>query len=254
MDKQPLKVPAQKEFDHFAANRGFEKIFNTSYSKAYALFTYVLSGFMKHARPDLKILDIGCGDGWTAEFISNLTIGHYYGIDTSEESINKLLKRIPAGSGLKVHGTVDSAESLLNSKNRIQIEKFLEGRPDLIICNASFHQIRKSYPDLRKMLATASLFLKQEGTMFVGDYYFPEDMSEEDVEKDREWIKVETGQTPTPRSGFITRSEMELILENSGFKSDSAREIRANRFIGLIYYLFVSRKTFSQAKTSLDLS
>ncbi|MFZ2653755.1 MAG: class I SAM-dependent methyltransferase [Victivallales bacterium] len=254
MDKQPLKVPDQKEFDHFAANRGFEKVFNSSYSKAYALFSFVLSDYLKHAKPDLKVLDIGCGDGWTAEFISNFAKGRYFGIDSSAESIKKLEQRVPESSGLKVKGVAGSAEWIISPKSGKQIEEFLEGKPDLIVCNASCHQIRKSYPDLRKIFAAASSVLEQDGTFLVGDYYFPEDMTEDEVEEDRNWIKTETGQTPTPRTGFIVRNEMELILESSGFISDTAREIRGNRDIRILYYLFVSRKTFSQAKTSLPLS
>ncbi|HCE43950.1 MAG TPA: hypothetical protein DET40_10415 [Lentisphaeria bacterium] len=254
MEKQPLKVPDQKEFDHFAANRGFEKVFNSSYSKAYALFSFVLSDYLKQVKSDLKVLDIGCGDGWTAEFVSNFAKGHYFGIDSSAESIRKLEERVPENSGLKVTGVTESAEWIVNPKSCREIEKFLGGKPDLIICNAACHQIRKSYPDLRKVFAAASSILKQDGTILVGDYYFPEDMTQDEVEEDRNWIKNETGQTPTLRSGFIIRNEMELILESAGFISDTAREIRANRDISIIYYLFVSRKTFSQTKTSLPLS
>jgi len=47
---------------------------------------------------------------------------------------------------------------------------------------------------------------------------------------------------------------MELLLDSSGFISDTARELRANRDIRIIYYLFVSRKTFSHTKTSLPVS
>ncbi len=254
MDKRPLKIPEQKEFDLFAASRGFEKVFNTSYSKAYALFSFALSDYLKHSGPGLKVLDIGCGDGWTAEFISNFAKGNYLGIDPSEESIRKLMKRVPASSGLTVTGIADSAEWITDPKARKQIEKSLGGRPDLVICNAACHQIRKSYPDIRLLFASASSILKQDGTFMVGDYYFPEDMTDEEVEEDMNWIKNETGQTPTPRSGFIARNEMELLLDSSGFISDTARELRANRDIRIIYYLFVSRKTFSHTKTSLPVS
>ena len=254
MDKQPLKVPDQKEFDLFAADRGFEKVFNSSYSKAYALFSFVLSDYLKNPKSDLKVLDIGCGDGWTAEFISNFAKGRYFGIDSSAESIKRMEQRVPGSSGLKVMGVTESAEWIVDPNSGRQIETFLDGKPDLIVCNAACHQIRKSYPNLRKIFAAASSILKQDGTLLVGDYYFPEDMTEEEVEEDRTWIRTETGQTPTPRSGFIVRNEMELILESSGFLSDTAREIRANRDIRILYYLFVSRKTFSQTKASLDLS
>jgi hypothetical protein len=114
----------------------------------------------------------------------------------------------------------------------------LGGRPDLIICNASCHQIIKSFPDLQRIFAISGSILNNEGVALVGDYYYPEDLSEEEVEEDRKWIKNETGQTPTPRSGFITRNEMEIILKNSGFDCEYVREVRANRDISIIYYLF----------------
>lgn len=229
----------QKEFDYFAANCGFEKIFNSSYSKAYALFSLVLSNILKEAKRPLRILDIGCGDGWTAEFIAGANVGGtYLGIDTSEESIKKLNKRIPYERKLKVSGIVESAEWLALPESSCEIRKMIGGSPDIIICNTACHQIRKSYPDIYRIFAAAGFSMNKDGILLVGDYYYPEDLGEEEVEEDRNWIKNTTGQTPTPRSGFITRSEMEIILKNAGFESEYVREVRANRDISIIYYLF----------------
>ena len=229
----------QKEFDYFAANCGFEKIFNSSYSKAYALFSLVLSNILKETNRPLRILDIGCGDGWTAEFIAGANIGGtYLGIDTSEESIKKLNKRIPYERKLKVSGIVESAEWLALPESFCEIRKMIGGSPDIIICNTACHQIRKFCPDVYRIFAAAGFSMNKDGILFVGDYYYPEDLGEEEVEEDRNWIKNTTGQTPTPRSGFITRSEMEIILKNAGFKSEYVKEVRANRDISIIYYLF----------------
>jgi len=229
----------QKEFDYFAANCGFEKIFNSSYSKAYALFSLVLSNILKKSHRPLRILDIGCGDGWTAEFIAGADIGGtYLGIDTSEESIKKLNNRIPYERKLKVSGMMESAGWLVSPESSCEIHKMLGGTPDIVICNTACHQIRKTYPDLYRIFAATGFSMNKGGILLVGDYYYPEDLADDEVEEDRNWIKTTTGQTPTPRSGFITRSEMELILKNSGFESEYVREVRANRDISIIYYLF----------------
>jgi SAM-dependent methyltransferase len=229
----------QKEFDYFATSCGFEKIFNSSYSKAYALFSLTLSSILKKTKRPLNILDIGCGDGWTAEFIAGADIGGtYLGIDTSEESIKKLNRRIPYERKLKVSGVVESAEWLALPEASCEIRKMLGGAPDIIICNTACHQIRKSYPDIYKIFAASGFSMGKDGILLVGDYYYPEDLADDEVETDRNWIKSTTGQTPTPRTGFITRSEMELILKNAGFASEYVKEVRANRDISLIYYLF----------------
>jgi SAM-dependent methyltransferase len=232
----------QKEFDYFAANCGFEKIFNSSYSKAYALFSLVLSDILKKSDRPLRILDIGCGDGWTAEFIAGADIGGtYLGIDTSRESIKKLNARIPYERKLKVSGLVESAEWIVSPESSCEIRKILGGTPDIVICNTACHQIRKTYPDLYKIFAATGFSMDKDGILLVGDYYYPEDLADDEIEEDRSWIKTTTGQTPTPRSGFITRSEMELILKNAGFAGEYVREVRANRNINIIYYLFQSK-------------
>lgn len=229
----------QKEFDYFAVNCGFEKIFNTSYSKAYALFSMILSDILKKSKHPLRILDIGCGDGWTAEFIAGANIGGtYLGIDTSEESIKKLNRRIPYERKLKVSGMVESAEWLVSPESSCEIRKILGGIPDIIICNTACHQIRKSYPYIYKIFAASGLSMNKDGILLVGDYYYPEDLSDDEMELDRIWIKNNTGQTPTPRSGFIPRTEMELVLKNAGFETEDVREVRANRAISIVYYLF----------------
>ncbi|GEM_PF-4795629 len=239
MTKQSLAAPDQREFDEFATNGGFEKVFNASYSKAYALFSFVLAGVLKKYKPPVRILDIGCGDGWTVEYISSLNVsGTYLGIDTSAESIAKLMKRIPPGKKLKVLSMVESASWLTSRESAFEARKMLDGPPDLIICNAACHQIVKSFPELMKILSISGSTLKNDGTALVGDYYYPEDLSNEEIEEDRKWIKKTTGQTPTPRPGFISRNEMELLLKNSGYIAEKVREVRANRDISLIYYLF----------------
>ncbi len=241
----------QKEFDYFAASCGFEKIFNSSYSKAYALFSFVLSGILNKSKRPLRILDIGCGDGWTAEFIAGADVGGtYLGIDTSEESIKKLKIRIPYERKLKVSGMVESAEWIALPETSCEIRKMLGGTPDIIICNTACHQIRKSYSDIYKIFAASGFSMGKDGILLVGDYYYPEDLVEEEVEEDRNWIKNTTGQTPTPRSGFITRSEMELILKNAGFATEYVKEVRANRDISLIYYLFQLKINVSPASDS----
>lgn len=239
MDTSLFENSGQKEFDCFAANCGFEKIFNSSYSKAYALFSLVLSNILKKTKRPLRILDIGCGDGWTAEFIAGADIGGtYLGIDTSGESIKKLNRRLPYEMKLKVSGMVESAEWLISPEASCEIRNMIGGAPDIIICNTSCHQIRKSCPDLHRIFAATGFSMNKDGILLVGDYYYPEDLADQEVEEDRNWIKNTTGQTPTPRSGFITRSEMELILKNAGFESQDVREVRANQDISIIYYLF----------------
>lgn len=239
MNTSFIDNPELKEFDYFAASHGFERIFNSSYSKAYALFSLTLSNILKKSKKPLRILDIGCGDGWTAEFIAGADIGGtYLGIDTSGESIKKLNKRIPYERKLKVSGMVESAAWLVSPEASCDIRKMLGGPPDIVICNTACHQIRKSYSDLYRVFAATGFSMNKDGILLVGDYYYPEDMSDDEVDEDRNWIKNTTGQTPTPRSGFITRSEMELILKNAGFSFEYIKEVRATRDISIIYYLF----------------
>lgn len=239
MDTSFFENSELKEFDYFAENCGFEKIFNSYYSKAYALFSLTLSNILKKSKKPLRILDIGCGDGWTAELIAGAGIGGtYLGVDISEESIRKLRKRIPYERKLKIYGLVESAAWIASPEASCEIRKMIGGIPDIIICNTACHQIRKSYSDLYKVFAATGFSMNKDGILLVGDYYYPEDMSNDEVEEDRNWIKKNTGQTPTSRSGFITRSEMELILKNAGFVSENVKEVRANRDISIIYYLF----------------
>lgn len=229
----------QAQFDQFAAQGGFENIFNSSYRPAYAAFGEQFLAAAKSGHGDLRVVDIGCGDGWTAEMLASLRSGTYVGIDTSGVSLGKLVARMDK-SNLACVGFEESGEWVLSEGAGEAVEKALGGRPNLFICNATGHQLRKVYPDVGEVLRGAIALLEPGSEVVVGDYYYPLHLDEATVEASRDSIRA-GGQNPTVRGGFIQPTDIRSTLERAGVEIIAENDVQANDSICLRYYVFRGR-------------
>ena len=111
---QPQPHPDHLQFDGFAG-KGFETIFNSSYKQAYARFAKALMQIAQDMSAPISALDLGCGDGWTAQMLATIQSGRYVGIDNSEKSIERLLERMHSAPKLQCSGIVESGAWILEA-------------------------------------------------------------------------------------------------------------------------------------------
>ena len=189
----------QKQFDNFA--KDYDTRFIKSYLPVYELFCDRLSDTLKIINQSLRVLDVGCGNGWIAEQISQKSFGVYIGVDPSEASLEILKERLSSQKKLKVFTFCQSAEWICHENAASVLYEKLGGNPQLVICNAAFHQIRKTFPDVKSLIMSLYNLQVSDGVALFGDYHYPKNLSKAKIQKALNWIKKETGQNPTPPAG-----------------------------------------------------
>jgi SAM-dependent methyltransferase len=236
--------PDIRQFDSFATtDGGYEPVFNRSYAAAYELFSLELSCIVDQLRKPLKVVDIGCGDGWTAAFLASLSTGAYVGIDASGESVKALAARMRGNSRLTIYGLHQSAEWLLADSAALQVEALLGGFPSLIVCNTVIHQLRKTRCNVAGIICLCAGMLEIGGCFVLGDYYYPVDLSEEELNRAQQWIRDATGQNPTAHHVFWLPDDVRQVLRMTDLEVLACKETQANASIPLHYYLITAWRT-----------
>lgn len=234
--------PDQAQFDGLARFAGFEKTFIRSYPLAYRLFTRLLLDILGNLPEPVRALDIGSGDGLAGKLISTTVGGYYAAIDSSGESL-KLLKAWGRKSQkLRVTAFHHRAEWLLEETAGAEIIAALRGKPTLIVCNAAGHQIRKSFEEIGDIFAKLPSLAQSGAYYLIGDYYYPDSLTEVKIQKSMSWIKETTGQNPTDPEGFLSAARMKTILEGLGLDIVRTEETLVNFDIPLLYYAYVCKK------------
>lgn len=232
--------PDQQQFDIFA--KDYDKRFIETYRPVYKIFQEQLFKVLKTFKEPLRILDLGCGNGWTAEQIVQVSHGVYVGIDPSEASLGILNERLALQKNFKVFTLCHSAEWICKEKARAELSEKLGGNPQLIICNAAFHQIRKTFPGIHSLIISLQSFQAAKGVALLGDYYYPKNLLPSEIQEALHWIKKKTGQNPTPPDAWFRPDEIHSILENTGYNIEEIFEVQANPEICLKYYLIKAAK------------
>lgn len=230
----------QKQFDLFAED--YDRRFIQNYPAAYGIVQRNLEGAAQSLVSPLRILDVACGTGWAAKFLSGLTCGTYVGIDPSGPSLKILSERMKKQKNIVVTTLHHFAERILEQDTRRAIRDVLKGPPNLVICNAAFHQIAKTYPSIDCIICQLSDLLSGGGMALLGDYYYPDALSEERRDHSMRWIKETTGQNPTPPENWLSPRSVREWIDHSGLTISAFQEERANQFIYLNYYMFVCQK------------
>lgn len=232
--------PDQQQFDIFA--KDYDKRFIETYRPAYGLFRGELYKILKTFHTPLRVLDVGCGNGWTAEKLSQKSSGCYAGVDPSEASLKILEERMALQKKFKVFAFCHSAEWICKENACTALCERLGGNPQLVICNVAFHQIRKTFPGIKSLIISLHRLQASGGVALFGDYYYPKNLPELEIQKALHWIKKKTGQNPTPPEAWFHPDEIHFILEETGYNIEETFEVQANPEICLKYYLIKSTK------------
>lgn len=151
----------------------------TKVSKAYAKYCEMVFGknFSQHGFSDIKqlnkllevtaikegdiVLDLGCGNGLMAEYVSDITKAHVYGVDYSAEAIKQAIER-----------TIAKKNRLTFEEGCVGIKKFPEGFFDVIISIDSIFFGKNMIETLKRLKES----LKPTGKMaiFYSEFIFDE--------------------------------------------------------------------------------
>ncbi|KAI5952903.1 hypothetical protein KGF54_003770 [Candida jiufengensis] len=173
-------------------------------------------------KPGMKLLDFACGTGMVTElFVPYLKESgkksEIVGIDIGPAFLSYFNKRAQNFSDDEV--SIKSYEyDILDSNLKTELKEKFENQFDVIICTISYHHIH-NYEKVTEKLST---FLKQNGWLFIVDFY------NEDVEK-IEFSKTDIKMSDAVQHmGGLKKSSLNKVLNNlSGLKNvSSAREFR----------------------------
>ena len=242
----------------FERYRDYSSTFNENYEKAYQFLESQIQDYLRQQNASITVLDVGCGDGWMAEILGAHS-GHevqYLGVDPAANPIQRLEQKSIANvkiQCLKIQAqdllSFSGVEELRNAYQRLT-GKNEQPEFDLVLCNATGHQIRKNHLDqngepreVREVYDNLASYLAPNGTIIISDYYYPSSVSDDQEEHSQFWIRSMTGQQPTHRNGFIAPAIVRNGLISEGLEIISEPEaVRSNDHIHLYYYSISARK------------
>jgi 2-polyprenyl-3-methyl-5-hydroxy-6-metoxy-1,4-benzoquinol methylase len=137
------------------------------------------------------------------------------------------------------------------------IDQYTESREngsgfDVIVLSAAIHEINDTSDQtgyLKKFFDKASHLLKDGGRVIIGDFYYPDEVSDEDFNKFREYQRMAINHADA-RNMFIKPELLNEAASGEGFDTESYNEIRAVKEIDRRYYVAVFRKRTSLNETS----
>lgn len=231
------------QFDEFAEKAGgFQAVFNQNNPHAYAAFSSLLRCAATALASPLRVLDIGCGDGWTAGTLDRFGKGRYFGIDQSAAGLERFQKDIAPALQMEIFLRKESAEWILCRDSKHAIEDTLGGEPNLVICNASLHQVQKSFRETNVLVASMAEMVRK-GLVLIGEYYYPGKATQDAIQASYEWIRTRTGQNPTPAEGFPDPDSLLNILVSRGLLRLSQEDVQANDFTVMRYRVVLMQKS-----------
>ena len=188
----------------------------------------------KMLQPGQKIIDIGSSLGNIESYIDNLGIDcDITCIDIDQEALNKLKSK-------EFHHV---KTLVVNSEANAFIDNLPnEEKADLVILNATLHEIntpedQRNY--LTIMLAKLRDHLTENGRVIIGDYYYPDELSDEEV---NEYIdfQARTINHADARNKFVKPDLLKEVASEVGFDIEDLgedTEIRAVKQIDRRYYV-----------------
>jgi len=229
-DGDPDGSLEQKDIDTPIDNKGskFETFFDAPYSE----IKVVLRDTIK---PDQRIIDLGANKGNLEDFLDTLDIPVAVEcVDTDQQALEELKAK--------------QFENLQIEVAPMDANDFVDGytgdNVDIALVNATLHEIntpsdQRQY--LQHFFERMRAILKQEGRVIVGDYYYPDSVTDEEVASFIEYQKKAINHADA-REKFVKPELLCEIGQESGFLVEHTKEIRAVKEIDRRYYIVVLRK------------
>lgn len=187
------------------------------------------------------IIDIGANDGTLETYIDDTKQGcKIRCIDVNQEALSNINN---------IQFKNSSVETQLIDGN-LFIEEYEDDPVDCIVLNATLHELNNPLNQaeyLDNFFENVKKLLNEKGLLIIGDHYYPEHVSDQEVEDYRLRQLREVGHADE-REKFINP---ELIKEKSlehEYNIESFNQIQSVEGIDRQYYIFLLRKLIENSK------
>jgi trans-aconitate methyltransferase len=206
----------------------FEMFFDAPYNE-------IKTVLKERIKPEQRIVDIGANIGNLEDYLDTLNIPlDVTCVDSDNEVLDKL--KTKQFKNIKVEtDTVDANEF---------IEGYAAQDVDTALLNATLHEINNPTAQrkyLEHFFERLSAMLKQGGQVIVGDYYYPDEVTDEEVASFIEYQLKAINHADT-RDKFVKPGLLASVAQEKGFLAEGQKEIRAVKEIDRRYYVAVFRK------------
>lgn len=230
IDKKWMLTPEQQQkLNDDGADSKFEVFFDAPYAE-------IKAAMSRHIKSGFNILDIGANQGNLEDYLEN-SGGQYQiqCVDIDAQALDKLDQ--------KQYQNIET--SIVQSDANSFIENY-EGIADqnAILLNATLHEINSPADQrqyLEQLFAKARAILKADGIIIIGDYYYPDDVTDVEVARFTEYQKKAINHADA-RNKFVKPELIEEVAADSGFNVEEAKEIRAVQEIDRRYYVIVLKR------------
>jgi len=200
------------------------------FDRPYAL---VKEAMAKYIESGNHLVDIGVNQGNLEDFLE--TKGKYTVdcVDVEEEAISKL--KAKNYQNIEINPTVGDANEYIDN---------YESQANVILINATLHEInnpadQRAY--LEHFLGKAKGMLGEDGRIIIGDYYYPDHVTDEEVAGFIEYQKKAINHADA-REKFVRPELIKEMAVRFGFELEHFEEIRAVEEIDRRYYVIVLKK------------
>lgn len=210
----------------------------SSYKEAFNILSDFLNNVEKNV--ELNVLDLASGDVPLLKFLIEEGKKKNIKIKATCIDIDESLNIEQENLELQNINVIDFVK---NGKNK--------NKQDLIILNAALHEIHsldnnvdlieKKKEFLFNLIFDISDLLYPEGKIFIGDYYYDDDLKDEDFDKYRSTI-LENGGHCDERYKFFKYDDVKQILKSTGVKIIKQKKDYVDENNKKYYYSFLISK------------
>jgi predicted TPR repeat methyltransferase len=206
-------------------------LFQTHYQEPYKLYARHVAQFILRGS---TIVDLGCDVGVLADLVERVSHGcTIHCVDMNAAALATLASKARNYSSTTVQCYHADANTFLQRDDIRDI--------NLVVVHAALHEInavenQRGYLEL--FFARALTILAEQGKIFIGDFFYPLELPDKDVNAYMETLRVKIGHAD-PRERFVSPVLLRETAEASGLREHFSLNVRAALELDRRYYEFV---------------
>jgi len=192
---------------------------------------------LRWVKPGSRVLDLGAYEGRLEDYLEEK--GGRYIVECVDVDI-AALKTLKSKKYENVAARTTHADA-----NQYIEEHQGSNDADTIFLSAVLHEINNPFGQrvyLKKFFERTKSILRPGGIIIIADLYYPDSITDEEVDKFREYQKRIINHADA-RNKFIKPELIKETAEENGFSVESFEEIRAVKEIDRRFFVFVLRAT-----------